>query len=324
MNNDDTLHTRLTAETLETYFASPQEVSLKVFDGPECRLLIDGSRDRIQLLTPKAGVLPDVTSMRRLDVDLETMENGDWFVLTADAAGARFEAYSVLAAVVEDIAAGSSFTQAVSSSVSTYRELLSNRARLSSEKQLGLLGELHVLRHLVGSIGEHDALTAWVGPGSEEHDFVLSDVDLEVKTTMSESRRHMIGSEKQLQRSGSQDLWLVSVQVTAGGVADQAFSLNSLIDDLAKRLDDRTAFEDGLESVGYRHADRDLYTASYVMRSTPRAFIVDDDFPCITRTMIDQQVPNPALVGAVSYRVDLTGMNHGTPPAPVDGFVEGQ
>lgn len=323
MANDDRLRTRLTAETLEAYFTSAQEVSLLVLDDPECQLLIDGALDRIQLWTPKRGELPDVASMQRLDVDIETMANGDWFVLTADAAGARFEAYSLLAAVVEDIAAGRSFTQAVGGSVTTYRDLLANRARLSTEKQLGLVGELLLLRHLIGEVGEKAALDGWLGPGAEEHDFVLVDADYEVKTTLSETRRHMIGSETQLQRSGERSLWLVSVQVTAGGQAAEAFGLNQLVDGVGQRLSDRRCFDSALESVGYRHCDRDLYFAKYMYRSVPRAYLVDGGFPAITRTLLDEQVPNPALVSGVSYRVDLTGMEHGRPPAPVDGFVEG-
>lgn len=324
MTSDEQLRPRLTADTLDAYFRSAQEVSLRVLDDPESRLLVDGGSDRIELWTPRSGELPDVAGLQRLDVDVETMDDGEWFVLSADAAGARFEAYSVLASVVEDLAQGVSFTQAVNSSVSTYRELLANRARLSDEKQVGLVGELLVLRHLVEIVGEKAALAAWLGPGSEEHDFVLTDVDHEVKTTLAEQRRHVIGTETQLQRSGGRQLWLVSIQLTAGGTAVEAFGLNGLVDDIARRLDDGTAFERALESVGYRNNDRDLYRSSYLLRSRPKAFLVDDDFPCITRQMLDRTVVDPARVGAVSYRVDLTGIEHGTPPPPIDQFVEGR
>jgi len=314
----------LTPETLEAYFASASSVVHQLAADPRRTLRIDPPEQTLELWTPAAGPEPDVTALSRVRIATEEMDDGPWFVLTVDARNAHFEAYSLIAAVDDDLAAGRPFHLAVSRSIATYRELLAGRGRISDERTVGLLGELLLLEHLVVGVGEDAALTAWLGPDAEEHDFVLAEVDAEVKTTLSESRRHVIGTEHQLQESPARDLWLVSIQLTRAGGAPDGFGLGDLVRRVRRRLETgREGFAAHLSRQGWRDTDADLYRDRYLYRTPPAAYRVDGGFPALTRARIDAVVPQAELVGGVSYRVDVTGLPSGTPPGVLAGFVGG-
>ncbi|MEQ4209648.1 PD-(D/E)XK motif protein [Actinopolymorpha sp. B9G3] len=320
----DGLNVRLTAETLGTYFRSGSIVPLSLATTPPCTLRIDAPSERLELWTPAAGPEPDVSTLNRVSISTEDLDDGLWFVLTVDARGAHLEAYSLLAAVVDDLAAGRTFHMAVARSLASFRDLLAGRGRLSQERTLGLIGELLVLEHLLSVCDEGSSVRAWLGPHAAEHDFVLADLDAEVKTTLSERRSHVIGSETQLQPSATRPLWLVSIQLTRAGAATEAFTLPSLITRVRARLATSEAVMDAhLGRLGWRDSDVDLYLERYMPRTRPRAYLVDDGFPAITRTRLGAVVPRVELVGPVSYRLDVTGLSAGVPPGVLGGFVEG-
>lgn len=312
----------LTPETLETYFGSHVVVPVLLAHSPICRLRIDPPAQSLQLWTPVAGPEPDVTAMDRVSLITEDMDDGQWYVLEVDATGAHYEAYSLIAAVVDDLVAGRPLHVAMARSVDTFLELLANRSRLSEEKTVGLIGELLLLESLIEHLGQDSALAGWLGPESEEHDFVLSDLDAEVKTTLSERRTHIIGTETQLQPSPHRPLWLVSVQLTRAGDAVQGFGLPDVIGRVRLTLN-RAAetFIGHLRTLGWNDADADLYRERYLLRTTPAAYLVDDRFPALTRQRIDGVVPQPELVSAVSYRVDVSSMIPGTAPAALAPFT---
>lgn len=322
MTDDDRQH--LSAETLDAYFRAGAVVTVRLAESPSCRLRIDPRAQTLQLWTPAAGPEPDVTAMDRVSVSTEELDRGQWFVVEVDAADAHYEAYSLLAAVVDDLAAGRLLHAAMSRSVESFRELLAKRARLSEEATIGLLGELMLLETLIEQDGEASAMAAWLGPDSEEHDFVLANADAEVKTTMSERRVHLIGSDTQLQPSLHRALWLISVQITRAGDAVGGFGLPDMIGRIRTRLvSGSDAFAGHLRTLGWRDADADLYPERYMLRSMPAAYLVDEDFPAITRWRLETVVPQPELVGSVSYRVDVSNLTPATPPGGLAQFVGG-
>lgn len=325
MNDSDIhLNARLTAETLDTYFRGGLVVTLGILSSPRCMLRIDPVEDVLELWTGAVGVEPDVSSLSKLSVSTEELDDGAWFVLSVDAKGARVEAYSLIAAIVDDLADNRPFQVAVSRSLNTFRDLLSSRGRLGEERALGLVGELLVLEHLIGVLGESDAVPTWLGADSEEHDFVLPSLDAEVKTTLSERRSHIISSETQLQDSPARPLWVVSIQLTRAGTAAEGFSLADVVGRVRGLLSSSSdSFNAHLGSQGWRDGDIDLYNERYMPRTRPRAYLVDDRFPAITRERLDVVVPQPELVGAVTYRVDLTAMAPRNPGGPLSTFVEG-
>lgn len=313
----------LTPETLAEYFRAKTTTVQRLSTKPPSRLRIDPLAERLELFVPAEGAEPDVTAMARLNVDTVYLDGSDWFQLQVDAQGIHHEAYSVLASIVDDMSNGHSFVTATSNALRAYRDLLNQRKGLTPEQQQGMIGELLILRHARDVLGPDAALEAWLGPSAEQHDFGFSTFDVEVKTTTSEARSHLIGSENQLQPSIGRSLWLMSVQLTGAGASDSGHSLARLVDHL------RTTFEGGnerfidkLHSVGWRDADHELYLTRYILRSTPAAYLVDDEFPAITRPRLEAAVPKPEIVGDVSYRVDLTTLDATIPPEPLTGFVQ--
>lgn len=316
-----------TAETLAGYLASGLATHHPVSRAPWCELVVDAPRKVLVLTTPATDSMPDVAAYDRIRFDITDKLGDDaatMFELSVDVDGAAYEGYSLLMSVVDQLEHGASFRTAVAVSLATYRDLLSRARGLSDEQQTGLFGELGVLLHLFDTVGEEPALRAWLGPENEEHDFVTADVDLEVKTTLGERRVHMIGSASQLATTGDRPLYLISLQVTKAGDAADGETLPQRVARVRTRLG-RQAYlvDDHLRRLGWDD-DRalSLYRRRYLARTTPRAYLVDDAFPAIDHQDIARIVPQPELVLALAYRIDLTSLRWADAPALLDGFCE--
>ena len=268
-----------------------------------------------------------MTSFERISVSRGPLAGrvGEWFVLTIDATNIHYEAYVLVESIVDQLRANASFRHAVSESVEQLKGLLAFRKRFSGEREIGLIGELLVLGAVIAEEGQDRALASWLGPASEEHDFGFTDFDAEVKTTRSEERTHRVGSETQLEPQPGRPLYLVSIQLTSAGQADQGFSLGTLISDLRSGLDSsRRTFDTALEALGWFDRDADLYSNRFLQRSKARAYLVDSDFPAITRPRLDQTVPQRSLVSSVSYIVDVTSLTPSRVSPPLSDLCEAQ
>lgn len=317
---------RLNPDSVEEYFAQRDQTAFRIGAVVDATIELDPPRQEVRLIAPAVGATPDLASYERIGVERIDVVGrpGDWFRLTVDATRMHYEAYVLAVSIVDQLDSGASFRHAVSESLSGLRNLLSSRRRMSDEQEAGLIGELLVFRHVMQTAGEDAAVAAWLGPRAEEHDFGFAGFDAEVKTTRSESRLHMIGSESQLQPSPGRVLYLVSVQLTpAGEEGDGAFGLPSLVSDIRSQLDrGRRAFEGGLERVGWVDGAADLYRTVFRLRSQPRAYLVDDGFPAITGARLDAVVPQRTLISRVSYRVDVTHLPHVAVSTPLSAFCE--
>ncbi|MFL0410886.1 PD-(D/E)XK motif protein [Microbacterium paludicola] len=313
----------LDPKTVEEYFRLGVKSAFTLHGDPPVVMEIDPGRDEIELRTLAAGSEPEVTAFERLSLMRVQRDGTEWFRLVVDARDMHYEAYVLLESIVDQLKSGASFRHAVSEAVSSLKDLLAGRSRLTEEKILGLLGELLVLSHAIDKLGEEAAITAWLGPLAEEHDFAFAQFDAEVKTTKSESRVHVIGSETQLEPEPGRPLYLVSIQLTRAGLAEQGFTLSSVIAATRSRLDQtRRTFDAAIEGLGWRDTDADLYKVRYQPRSTPRAYLVDDEFPAITSGRLDQVVPQRPHVASVTYRVNVTDLDHTGIGAPLDDFCE--
>ncbi|WP_128428742.1 PD-(D/E)XK motif protein [Streptomyces cyaneus] len=133
--------------------------------------------------------------------------------------------HDLLTAVADRIVThGRTLDQAFEETVRAWSALLSRPRGLSTQKRLGLMGELATMHCIAGKQGWQTAVEAWTGPEAEEHDFGLPGYDLEVKTTASERRRHTIHGIGQLDPAPERPLWFVSVQLTRGGANGRTLS----------------------------------------------------------------------------------------------------
>ncbi|MFY1700230.1 PD-(D/E)XK motif protein [Micromonospora sp. WMMA1923] len=175
------------------------------------------------------------------------------------------------------------------------------RTGLSAQAQLGLYGELLVLRELVLPVWGPTTVSAWVGPTGADQDFQRAGVAVEVKcAALRDAQRCRISNEAQLDTNNVEYLALIHQAVrttTTAGV-----SLPEIID--AVRAEptiaaDPASFEDRLLHAGWLDLHRQQYERERYALVTRRCYRVIDGFPRITR----QHIPDG--VHAVAYSVDL-------------------
>lgn len=156
---------------------------------------------------------------------------------------------------------------------------------LSGEDEVGLLGELHVIRLLIGAgipIGE--AVDWWQGPADSLHDFVCPHGDIEVKSSIRVGPFSAnVGSLDQLDESLVQPLYLAAVQFS---LSASGLRMPQHIDSVRELLRPNTAavaaFEGKLLLAGYHQvlAARYHRQFSYLMTSF---YEIHGDFPRLTK-----------------------------------------
>lgn len=302
----------LTPETLAAYIRAGVPNEQRLADAPVCILGIDPSHSELTLRTPATGPDIDVSAYRMIRTDLFE-EPGDetvWFRVTVDAEDVEYEAYSLLQSVADQLQQGEDLERALHMALGAYRGLLSRAPRLSEDQEIGLFGELIALDRLIDGVGGARALAAWLGPQSEEHDFSLSNFDVEVKTTRSERRIHVIHGLGQLTPTPGRPLHLMSVQVTRAGASDDGTALPDMIECIRRRLRaERIDFDDKLAEFGWEDARADrLYTTRLLIRSEPRFYAVDNDFPALTSAGLARILTRPELIRSLDYRIDITDL----------------
>jgi hypothetical protein len=315
----------MTTATVDLYWASGEQITVPLHGQPECRVVFDPRGQTVGLLTPLTGKEPDLVKMRHVAFTTAIDAGAVWGEVAVDASESHQAAFALVSAIAERMQReGESLAVAVPGAVETYASLLKRRKGLNDEQQRGLFGELLVFRHLLTVMQPAAVAQAWHGPLAEEHDFFLAALHLEVKTTSGERRRHMISGVTQLAQSPGTPLWLVSVQLTAG-VEGAGQTLPALVAATRTDLgDDRVLFDERLEGMGWDDQQADLYTSTWQLRSQPRALFVTGQFPRLTPELIQDHVPNWALLSDLRYRIDVTDYAFPECPAVLAGFAETQ
>lgn len=197
---------------------------------------------------------------------------------------------------------------AVTRALDEWRTLLRQDGLLSEERQQGLYGELWVLSRLIAA-GE-DAVAAWTGPLAAAHDFRLHGRDIEVKTTRSARRVHLVNGLSQLTPAPDAPLFLLSLRVEDAGEGGR--SLAEAVEAAALALAEprRPVFWELVERSGYRPDDAHRYLIRWRLADPPRLVPVDDRCPRLTRKALGEL---PAFFRAtrildVSYQIDVDGM----------------
>lgn len=140
-------------------------------------------------------------------------------------------------------------------------------------RQIGLVGKLLVFRSLLDNHAEYAVIKWWLGPLAEERDYAFPAFEAEGKTTLSESRTHVIHGAGQLESSPGRSLWLVSIQITRAGGDPNGVSLPGLNQEIRDRITStRYRFLAHLTAEGWDDDDVAMYPTGYVLRSTPAAY----------------------------------------------------
>lgn len=173
--------------------------------------------------------------------------------------------------------------------------------RLSDSQIKGLIGELLVLVHKGNETGMDTALYAWIGTDATPQDFVFKDKWIEVKTTSRKNKTIQISSIEQLDSEMPGALAVVKLEKTSS-VNEKGLSLNKLVDEIRRRLDDislEMLFMKKLTSLGY--CSLPYYENECFLFYGCDEYFVDEDFPCLRRRDIKYNEITDA-----SYGLDIT------------------
>jgi hypothetical protein len=206
---------------------------------------------------------------------------------------------------------------AIIETLKAWRSLLAPLVILSDEQQIGLWGEIFLLRLMLRA---SKPINCWTGPLGEPHDFRIGTLEVEVKTTKSQHRLHVINGLDQLSSSIGHKLVLVSLQVApAGAHAGESLSqlVNSTLQEATKTegIWKSNSLRELINSIGYREEHSGFYQGPFILRTIPRAVPVDSLFPSITKGRLSQVLGNDVFrIGDVSYRIDVEGLGKEVKP----------
>lgn len=296
----------LSTEILLEHLASGVSIIYPFPGVPAAELFIEGSVPRVTLrVDSEASASGELNALKHVRV-VDTQQDGVHRLSVAvSGEELMIDGHAMLCAVADRVQVeGMPAIDAVRETLEQWRSVLAARTRMSVEAEAGLMGELLLLDALAVELG-NDALVAWRGALSEEHDFGLVDIDFEVKTTMGERRRHWIGSLTQLRRSPERPLVLVSLQITRGGQTGVTLA------DLVGRVRSTFAHVDQLNAklaqAGWDDEAGDLFVDRWTLRTQPATFDVVGRFPAITPADVAVMDIDASAVVEVRYRVDLDG-----------------
>lgn len=299
--------TLLTKSSFEDYLRDQRLKALPV-DGIEgAKILIDPLNMRV-VLEVTCSSIPDLTLSERLSwTTLSQNGHAIHGELSVWAGQQMFEAYLLVADIAAELGENGDLQAALEAATSGFSELLETDHVLSQEKQIGLAGELVVIKHLL-DLGKDNVVDFWMGPHGAEHDFKFQAFDLEVKTTVSERRSHRIGNLSQLTPSANRPLFLASIQLTRT-TSQLGFNLSELIQTVnttGSSVQDK--FVEKLEHSGWRREHAHLYSSRFEMRSEALVFEVDSNFPRLDAELLNLAEDLGSRISDVSYRVELDGL----------------
>ena len=185
---------------------------------------------------------------------------------------------------------------------------------LSSEAELGLVGELNVFSMLVSkNVPLYTAVKSWKGPAGGLHDYSFGTGALEVKSTMASGAfRVRITSLDQLDDPDIPPLYIMAMRFSD---ADSGKTLTQIIEGIRSHLDaDHAAsilFEQALLDVGYLDMHSENYTQRYQLHEI-RIHLIDSEFPRLTSSntppgiLRAQYELDLSLVSAEDYSFDTT------------------
>ena len=300
----------LTRKNFARYYQDGVPVTIPLDGDPKAFFVIEPGRQSISLRVPRdQSGLPNLDEFDAIVAAEVHWNQTNWHQITVTGSAAQ-DAFALLRDVCDRIQTdGMHLREATNLSLQAFRDLLAIVSRMSKEQEIGLIGELLVLKFLMAEIGTTKALTLWRGWDKAEHDFDLENTDLEVKTTTNEQRLHRISSITQMVPTPERDLWVLSLQITeAAGSANAAFNLSQLVMDILASVNEEDARIDligRLRKAKWLERHASLYTSWFRARSEPMFCLVDDDFPALTPQKLEELGLHQSI-SDVSYVIDLS------------------
>jgi len=325
MSESEESERHLSAQGFADYIAAAVPVVLPVPGQPPVSIFIDPVKARIGLRTPiKNDVGPAVSTLENIHLAVVNSDGVRQLEVSATDPDLFVEVYPMLCAVADRIQlAATPALDALDETLSIWSRVLARRRRLSDDQEVGLMGELFVVRALLGSAGEGLTIDSWRGPLAEEHDFGFAAFDAEVKTTTAEARRHWVNNLTQLMPTRDRPLWLVSIQITRAG-SGHGESLPELIDQVRSALSEqgRRRCNNVLAQLFWSDEQSDLYPQRWGLRTNPTAYEVDVSFPALTPASLVTLGWLSNEITQVRYELDVTHRESDLPGEPLASALD--
>lgn len=174
---------------------------------------------------------------------------------------------------------------------------------LSREAQVGLYGELWFMRrYLAQFIRWPRAIGAWTGPSGSNQDFQVANVAFEVKTTTAnQHQRLLVSSERQLDTTGLEHLFLVHLSLDARQGTGE--TLPDIVADIRRLASSHPLalanLTDRLLGIGYVAEMADRYRDTGYTEREHHLLRVAADFPRIVESDLRRGV------GDVHYSISV-------------------
>ncbi len=178
---------------------------------------------------------------------------------------------------------------------------------LSEEEQLGLMGELIVLKYYM-KFNPEIALNSWKGPMGFKHDYVFESYSLELKATLKGEHIHIINGVNQLLPLKDKKMFLMSIIASR---TNDGISLPGLINDISDKYLFKDAklllaFFDLLKEAGYNKLYEEDYNDIRFNVLSSKVFEVNSAFPKIIRDSFVDSIPNEII--SLNYTLDLSSI----------------
>lgn len=204
---------------------------------------------------------------------------------------------------LERVANGESAEKAVSGTISDFRQLLERPPSVEVELStvIGLLGELLVLERL--SEESPEAVSTWMGPWEQRHDFRRGSRAIEVKTSIrADAHAVTIHGEEQLEAPAGGDMMLVHMKLerTVGGRE----TVERVVERIAAQGADADRLNEGLKNIGCSNSIDPAWNSTAFNVEKLDIYQVRNAFPRITSASF----PGGSLPDGVSdltYEIDL-------------------
>ena len=174
--------------------------------------------------------------------------------------------------------------------------------KLTLEEQIGLFGEIHVLKEIISKkLNYENSLAAWTGP-SKKHDFTLANTLIEVKTTSTDTKKINTSSTNQIAPVYDKNLNLIFIQISKN---NNGSSLNTIIEKYSKLLKEESElllndFILKLTQCRFLEIHKKEYKQKYKVERL-NFFDINKNFPYIKEYV----VPDGLSDLTITYKIDL-------------------
>lgn len=198
-----------------------------------------------------------------------------------------------------------SFQDAYNHTIKKYKYFLSKEFLISKEEQLGLLGELIILKEIL--LIDKNKLSFW---SDKTEDFIINNTYIEVKSTRSREHKHIINGLSQLTIIPNTKKFLCSNLVIENEKfkSNESFNLFDLTNHILAILEInlKDDFIQRLKKRGYHHLINGRQYEDYNFTFYEKKIIeIRNDFPCLNKKSLNEDLYSNIDPDKIKYELNL-------------------